>query len=391
MIPTANRIASLHTSVFTGLLEEKKAWETKHGKPVIDFTLGSPNIPPAKNVMDALCQAASLPQNYRYAVNPLPALIEAIQNWYQTRYQVSLADDEICLLQGSQEALINLPLLYCNEHDGILLPDPYYPAYKDAAALAGADLIYMPLLEENGWMPDLDAISEEERRKARLMIINYPNNPTGACADEAFLKKLIAFARDNDILIVYDSAYCDLVFEGEQARSFLALDGAKEVAVELNSFSKSYGMAGARMGIMAGNREVIAAYRSLKSNMDYGIFLPVQYAGITALETGEPIVEKTRAEYIRRRKLLQESFDKAGWPVILPPATMFVWMPVPKGWKNSLDFSRDLLSATGVMVTPGSAFGAEGEGYVRLALVVSEADILEAARRIAPFFAKHHN
>lgn len=378
----AKRMDFLQTSVFTDLRMEKEVFEAQNQMKVLDFTLGSPDIPPAEAVIDTLSSEAENPTNYRYAVDPLPELIETIQEWYSRRYSVYLESDEICLLQGSQEALMNLPLLYCNPQDGILIPDPYYPAYLDAPEIAQADVLFMPLYEENNYLIDFDAISKEEAEKAKMMIVCYPNNPTGAVAPDWFYEKLIRFARDNDILVVYDNAYSDLVFKDGPGKSFLAFDGAKEVGVELNSFSKSYGMAGARLGVLCGNKDVIAQYRKLKSNLDYGVFLPVQYAGITALKTGAEVVKKTRETYEVRRRLIQNEFGNAGWDLKLPDGTMFVWARIPDRYPDSFTFARDLLNMTGILVTPGSAFGKLGERYVRLALVVSSKTIRQAAKRL---------
>ena len=378
----ARRMDYLHTSVFTDLRHDKEEMEKNSQTKVLDFSLGSPDIPPASAVIETLSTQAQDPANYRYAVNPLPELVQTIQEWYQTRYGVRLDADEICLLQGSQEALVNLPLLYCNPGDGYLIPDPYYPAYLDAPSMAEADILFMPLKEENDYLIDLDAITEEERQKAKIMLVNYPNNPTGACAPDWFVEKLIRFAKANDILVVYDSAYSELVFNGQKPKSFLSYAGAKEVGVELNSFSKSYGMAGARLGILAGCPEVIEAYRKLKSNMDYGVFLPVQYAGITALKTGSNVVEQTRQTYEARRRLIASEFGKTGWDLHMPNGTMFVWARIPDQWENSFDFARDLLHETGILVTPGTAFGPQGKKYVRLALVVSSYTIRAAAKRL---------
>lgn len=378
----ARRMRALHTSVFTELKAEKERLEQEEQMTVLDFSLGSPDIPPAQSVIDTLCEQAAVPANYRYAVSPLPELVKAIQDWYQEHYEVCLKPSEICLLQGSQEALVNLPLLFCNPHDGFLIPDPYYPAYLDAPRMAEADVLFMPLKEENDYLIDFDAISEEERKKARMMLVNYPNNPTGAVAPDWFIEKLIRFASDNHILVVYDNAYSDLIFDGSKPKSFLSYPGAKEVGVELNSFSKSYGMAGARLGILCGNEDVIAAYRNLKSNMDYGVFLPVQYAGITALKTGSPVVAKTRETYEIRRRLMVSEFSQAGWDLKLPEGTMFVWAKIPDEWQDSFAFAKDLLHETGILVTPGLAFGEQGRRYVRLALVVSSYTIRTAAKRL---------
>jgi LL-diaminopimelate aminotransferase len=390
MFETSRRTSLLQQSVFTDLRAEKEQYEKRTGQPVIDFSLGSPDIPPAKSVMETLSSAAQIPANYRYAVSALPSLIAQIQSWYKTRFGVDLADNEIALLQGSQEALINLPLLYCNPGDGVLVPDPYYPAYVDAPLLAQAEILYMPLLEENDYLIDFDTISLEARKQAKMMIVCYPNNPTGAVATDAFIEKLIAFAKENEILVVYDSAYADLVFEKKPARSFLSYPGAKEVGIELNSFSKSYGMAGARLGVMCGNPQVIAQYKKLKSAMDYGIFLPVQLAGITALQTGAAVVEKTREIYIQRRALIKDLFTKAGWNLTLSDATMFLWVKIPDSYSDSEAFASALLQKTGILTTPGTSFGDLGKRYVRIALVVDEEDIKEAAKRLEQtrFFEK---
>lgn len=389
MISVAHRMETLHKSVFTSLLQEKEQYESSTGLQVLDFSLGSPDIPPGRQIIETMVEAVSRPASYKYAVRALPEMIQAIQNWYHHRYHVSLQSSQIALLQGSQEALVNLPLIFCNPHDIVLIPDPYYPIYADAPKLAGADLYYMPLRQENGYLADIDAIPEDIRRKARLMIVCYPNNPTGACAPEWYLLKLIRFARENNILLVYDNAYSELVYTDRPGGSFLALPGAMDVAVEINSFSKTYGMAGARLGVLLGNEKVIEAYAALKSNMDYGVFLPIQYAGIEALKTGQSLVESTRKEYLARRDLLTELFSAAGWDLPVPDASMFIWARIPTGYSDSLAFCHDLLRRTGILVTPGTSFGKEGEGYVRLALVQNQDVIREAARRLkqSGFFA----
>ncbi|WP_305180216.1 aminotransferase class I/II-fold pyridoxal phosphate-dependent enzyme, partial [Faecalibaculum rodentium] len=281
------------------------------GPDPIDFTLGSPDIAPEPSIMEAIQKAAGESQNYKYAVTALPQLIQAVQDWYHDRYSTDLDPEEICLLQGSQEALINLPLVFCNPHDGILIPDPYYPVYEQAPRLAGADVLYMPLKPENHYLPDLEAISQEDRQKAKLILVSYPNNPTGAIAPDSFYEELIRFAKENDILIIHDNAYSELVYDGQPGKSFLSFPGALETGVELNSFSKTYGMAGARLGVLAGNREAVSAYRELKRSLDYGIFLPVQYGGIEALEHGGGSIPETRQEYEQRRNLMVAEFGKA--------------------------------------------------------------------------------
>ena len=390
MFETAKRMKDFHLSIFTELLDEKKEYEFRTGRQVLDFSLGSPDIAPSSRIIDVMEEAVKDPKNFRYAVTMLPAMRTAIQEWYKERYDVQLEEDEIVLLQGSQEALVNLPLIYCNPNDGILVPNPYYPVYVDAPRLAQADILFMPLKAENDFLIDLDAVPEEDCQKAKMMIVCYPNNPTGAVAPDWFVEKLIAFARKNNILVVYDNAYSDLNFKNPRSRSFLSYPGAKEAGVEINSFSKSYGMAGARLGVLLGNREVVSAYEDLKSNMDYGVFLPVQYAGMEALKTGSSLLKETRDTYKHRQDLLIDLFEKAGWKLNPSEGTMFLWAPVPAGYSSASAFAKDLLRKTGVMVTPGNAFGSAGEGFVRIALVQPDAVIEEAGSRLqeAEFFQK---
>ena len=244
----------------------------------------------------------------------------------------------------------------------------------------------MPLLEENDYLIDFDAIDPEIARKAKMMIVSYPNNPTCAIAPDSFYEKLIAFAKKYEIIVLHDNAYSELVFDGKIGKSFLSFDGAKDIGIELNSFSKTFGMAGARLGVMVGNKEIIRVYNTLKSNMDYGIFLPVQYAGIEALRHGGKGIKSTCQAYQDRRDLLMKEFKKAGWMIPKSPATMFAWARIPESYKDSLDFTVDLLEKTGIVVTPGQAFGQQGKRYVRLALVQDKEAIIEAGQRIALYF-----
>ena len=236
--------------------------------------------------MKVMQEAVLVPENYKYAINELPEMKSAIHDWYQNRYGVQLEEDEMICLQGSQEALSTLFLALCDQGDIVLVPDPYYPIFSDGPKIANATVEYMPLLEENDYLIDFDAIDPEIARKAKMMIVSYPNNPTCAIAPDSFYEKLIAFAKKYEIIVLHDNAYSELVFDGKIGKSFLSFDGAKDIGIELNSFSKTFGMAGARLGVMVGNKEIIRVYNTLKSNMDYGIFLPVQYAGIEALRHG---------------------------------------------------------------------------------------------------------
>lgn len=379
---SAERMKYFRPSVFSRLDEEKRRLQEK-GEKIIDFSIGSPDIAPAPHIMEALLKAAEDPANYRYAIHDLPRLQQAITDWYRRRYDVELDPcSEVITLQGSQEALANIALTLCDPGDIVLVPDPYYPIFAQGPKLAGADVRFMPMKEEDDFLIRFDEISEEVAKKAVLMIVSYPNNPTGAVADDRFYTELIAFAKRWDIAVLHDNAYSELVFDGKRGKSFLSYPGAKDVGVELNSFSKTYGMAGARLGVCVGNRELIAGYHRLKSNMDYGIFLPVQQAGIAALEADQNCVETTRKAYEHRRDLLVRRFGEAGWVIRPSAATMFVWARIPDAFADSEQFALSLLAECGIVVTPGTEFGAEGRRHVRIALVISDEQIEEAAQRL---------
>ena len=293
--------------------------------------------------------------------------------WYQRRYGVEIDPScEVTSLLGSQEGLSHIAMTITDPGEVVLVPDPCYPIFGDGPRLAGAKLAYMPQRAENGYVIDLQEIPEETARAAKLMIVSYPNNPTTAMAPDSFYRELIAFARKYDIIVLHDNAYSDLVFDGRTCGSFLRFEGAKEVGVEFNSLSKTYGLAGARIGFCIGNREVVSKLATLKSNLDYGMFLPIQAAAVAAITGDQACVAETCAAYQRRRDLLCEGFTSIGWKMEKPVATMFVWAPLPKGYENSMEFATQLLQRAGVLVTPGSAFGPSGEGYVRLALVQGE-------------------
>ena len=378
----AKRMECFRPSIFTRLEEEKQR-QQKLGKTMIDFSIGSPDIAPARHIIDALCTEVAKPENYRYAIHDLPQLKTAIAAWYERRYQVSLdGQKEILTLQGSQEALANIALTICDPGDYVLVPDPYYPIFADGPRLAGAKVWFMPMREENDFLIRFDEIPQEIAEKASLMIVSYPNNPTGATADDRFYEELIAFARRYDIAVLHDNAYSELVFDGPLGKSFLSYPGAKDVGVELNSFSKTYGMAGARLGVLVGNAQLIEGYKILKSNMDYGIFLPIQKAGVVALSENQNCVETTRQTYIHRRNLMVRCFQEAGWQIRPNRATMFLWARIPQGYADSEAFALALLKHCGIIVTPGTSFGREGERYVRIALVVEDAQIEEAGRRL---------
>ena len=371
----AKRMEQFGEGVFSRLAEMRKN-RVAEGKEVFDLSIGAPNIPPAKRIMEVMAKAVMEPKNYVYAINDTQEMLQAVAQWYQRRYGVTLdADTEICSLLGSQDGLSHIALSILDAGDVMLVPDPCYPIFADGPRLAGAELYYMPQKKENDYVIQLQDIPEEVAQKAKFMLVSYPNNPTAAMAPESFYHELVAFARKYDIIVLHDNAYSELVFDGRSWGSFLSIPGAKDVGVEFNSLSKTYGLAGARIGYCLGNSRVVSMLKTLKSNMDYGMFLPIQAAAVEAITGDQSVVAETRAAYERRRDVLCDGLIAAGWQMDKPPGTMFVWAPVPEQYADSESFVRDLLDKTGVLVTPGSAFGPSGEGYVRMALVQSEEDM----------------
>lgn len=374
----SKRMDLLAEGVFSRLDEEKQKMLAS-GKAVYDFTIGSPNIAPSKEVMDALITAAQQPESYMYSLHDTKELKETIQAWYRKRYQVELdTETEILSLQGSQEGLAHVALALCDEGDIVLIPAPSYPIFANGPKIAGAELYEMPMLKEYDYLIQFDAIPEEIAEKAKMMIISYPNNPTGATAPDSFYEELIQFAKAHDIIVIHDTAYSNLVFDGEEGKSFLYYAGAKDIGIEFNSFSKTYGMAGARIGICVGNAEIVGILRKLKSNIDYGIFLPIQKAAIAALTQEQSIVKETRETYQRRRNRIVAGAAAAGWHIASCKSTMFLWAQIPEGYGSSEEFALNLLKCSGMLVTPGSSFGAYGEGFVRIALVQSD-EVIEQA------------
>lgn len=377
----SKRMDNFGESVFTVMKNRRTAVEAR-GMEVTDLSIGAPNIPPAPHITEVLSREALKPENYLYAIVDQPELLEAVITWYKRRYDVTITADQITSVLGSQEGLSHIGLSILNEGDVVLLPEPCYPVFRDGCALAGADIHYMPLLEENDYIIDLAAIPEELARKAKLMVVSYPNNPTCALAPDSFYDELIAFAKKYDIIVIHDNAYSELVFDGNTCGSFLSHEGAMDVGVEFNSLSKTYGLAGARVGFCIGNKEVVGNLRTLKSNLDFGIFLPVQKAAVAAITGDQSCVKDVRDAYAKRRDYLVEELGKLGWHIEKPKGTMFVWAKLPPAWKNSEEFCIAMIERAGVSITPGSAFGALGEGYVRFALVRTEEEMRRAFDRI---------
>lgn len=379
----ANRMNQFGEGVFSRLAVMRKN-RLAQGKEVYDLSIGAPNIPPTKRIMEVMAEAVMKPANYVYAISDTQQLLEAVAQWYKRRYDVELnPETEICSLLGSQDGLSHIALSILDPGDVMLVPDPCYPIFADGPRIAGAELYYMPLKKENDYVIQLQDIPEEIARKAKFMLVSYPNNPTAAMAPESFYHEVVAFAKKYDIIVLHDNAYSELVFDGQSCGSFLSIPGAMEVGVEFNSLSKTYGLAGARIGFCVGNKEVVGMLKTLKSNMDYGMFLPIQVAAVEALTGDQAVVAETRAAYEHRRDVLCDGLIEAGWHMEKPAGTMFVWAPIPSSYQDSESFVADLLDKTGVLVTPGSAFGPSGEGYVRMALVQSEDTMKKIVEAVA--------
>ncbi|WP_371369163.1 LL-diaminopimelate aminotransferase [Sporomusa rhizae] len=382
MFKQADRMQALTSAIFTQVDDMRRA-EVAAGRDVITLSIGSPDLAPAPHIINALKAAADCRLNYGYTLSKgIPELLNAIANWYQSKFSVKLDPaTEIHSLIGSQDGLAHIALCMVNPGDIVLVPDPGYPIFSAGPLIAGAELYRMPLTPENDYLPDLAAIDASVLQRAKIMILNYPNNPLATTAPRSFLEQVVAFAKRYNILVCYDFAYSDLVFDGYKPDSFLSIPGAKDIGIEFNSLSKTYNMAGCRVGYVVGNAKVIAMLGRLKSNFDYGIFYPLQQAAIAALTGSQDCVKETAERYQRRRDIIVDGFNDIGWKVERPKASMYIWAPVPTE-QSSFDFTVSLLQNTGIAVIPGSAFGACGEGYIRIALVQPEDRLEEAVDRI---------
>ncbi len=363
-----------------GALNEKKEELLREGRKVYNLSVGTPDFRPAPHVMKAMQDACGNPENYKYSLADLPELLEAVCYRYEKRFGVHISTDEVMSVYGSQEAMAHIGMVFCDPGDVILVPNPGYPMFEMSGIMAKADVQYYSIEEKNGYLPDLESIPEETLKRTKYMIVSYPLNPVCVCAPDEFYVKLIAFAKKHDIVILHDNAYSDITFTGKPGKSFLSFEGAKDVGVEFYSLSKSYNLTGARISFVVGNRDIISRFRLLRSQIDYGIFYPVQLAAIAALTGPDDFIEEQREQYAARNRALCGGLRSIGWNVPDSQGTMFVWARIPEGYESSVDFCMKLMEQTGVIVTPGSAFGSNGEGFVRMALVVDLEMISEIIR-----------
>lgn len=363
-------------------LDEKKRELAARGVDVINLSIGTPDFQPDLHVMQAVSEAALQPDNYKYSINDTGALIGAVQNWYDRRYGVKLDADQIMTVDGSQEGIAHVAFPFIEANDLVLAPDPGYPIFTFGPQMAGAEIGLYPLYEEKGWILDFDDIPDEVADRAKMMVVSYPNNPTTAVADTAFYEKLVAFAKQHDIIILHDNAYSDLVMDGQKGISFLSIPGAMDVGIEFNSLSKTYNLTGMRVSFAVGNRDIIQKFHAFRSQIDYGMWFPAQAGAVAALNGPQEIVEANRIGYQQRRDALCGGLRRIGWHVPDSKGTMFVWAKIPDGFASSADFVLELMDKTGVICVPGESFGEMGQGYVRFALVVPPARMEEAVRRI---------
>ncbi len=378
----SQRLQKIGAYLFADLDRKQDALKAK-GVDVINLGVGDPDLPTPEHIIRALEDGARDPRSHRYP--PYVGTTEfrrATAAWFQQRFGVTLDPDrQVLALIGSKEGLAHLPWAMLNPGEVALVPDPGYPVYRSATIMAEGEPVALPLLADRLFLPDLDAIPPDVARRARLMFLNYPNNPTGATADMEFLAKAVAFAKRHDLVLVHDNAYSEITFDGYRAPSVLQVPGALDVAIELHSLSKTFNMTGWRIGFAVGNAEAVNALGVVKTNVDSGVFRAVQHAGIAALTGPQDVVKPALARYQARRDRLVNGLRAVGWKAPSPKATLYIWMPTPNG-QSSVTFAADVLERTGVVITPGVGYGAHGEGFVRLSLTTPDDRLDEAVARI---------
>ncbi|MFH1691464.1 MAG: LL-diaminopimelate aminotransferase [Candidatus Omnitrophota bacterium] len=382
-ISLSKKLESLPPYLFAQI-DAAKRQARKEGRNIIDLGIGDPDIPTPDFVIDKLYEAAKDPRNHRYALDQgMPELRAAIADWYKRRFGVNLdPDKEILPLIGSKEGIAHIPVAFLNKSDVVLAPDPGYPPYRNATILADGKPYAMPLRQSNGFLPDFDAISGAVAQKAKLMFLNYPNNPTAATADISFFGKAIEFANKHNIVICHDNAYSEICFDGYKPMSFLEVEGAKDTGVEFHSLSKTFNMTGWRVGWVCGNEKVVSALAKVKSNIDSGIFQAIQIAGVAALKEGDAVIERNNKIYEGRRQVFVNGLKELGWKIEPQKATFYVWLKLPKKVKSSIELAQLLLERANIVATPGVGFGKYGEGYVRFALTVDKEVLKEAVERM---------
>jgi len=382
----ANRLKELPPYLFQEL-DRLKAEVQAKGVDVIDLGVGDPDLPTPPHIVEALREAVKDPSTHRYpSYSGMNDFRDCVARWYERRFGVKLEPSrEVITLIGSKEGIAHIPLAFINPGDVVLVPSPAYPVYHAGTVLVGGKSYFMPLTADRNFLPDLDAIPPSVAQQAKMMFINYPNNPTGATAEAEFFEKVVAFAKKYEIIVCHDAAYSEMSFDGYRPMSFLEVKGAKDVGIEFHSLSKTYNMTGWRLGFAVGNAEVIGGLGQVKSNIDSGAFNAVQKAGIVALEGDQSCVREMQHIYQERRDVLIEGLRSVGLSPFVPKATFYVWCPVPER-TTSTGFAMTLLKEAGIVTTPGNGFGEPGEGYIRMALTVPKERIKEAVERMKKLF-----
>jgi LL-diaminopimelate aminotransferase len=379
----ANRLDKLPPYLFAEIDKKKREVAAK-GVDIISLGIGDPDLPTPPHIIEALKKSAETSVNHRYPdYEGLLSFREAAADWYRDRFNVVLDPDrEVVTLIGSKEGIAHIALAFVNPGDVVLAPDPGYPVYHVGTLFSGGETYYMPLRKENGFFPDLQAIPQDVVKRATVMWLNYPNNPTTAAASKDFFSQIVRFAEEHNVIVCHDNAYSEIYYEGKKTPSFLEVAGAREVGVEFHSLSKTYNMTGWRIGFAVGNAALIEGLGLIKTNVDSGVFQAVQEAGIAALKGDQGVVEEMRRIYQERRDILIQGLKELGLNCDSPSATFYLWVEVPKGY-TSASLTARILEETGVVVTPGNGFGAAGEGYIRFSLTVDTGRLKEAVERIS--------
>jgi LL-diaminopimelate aminotransferase len=385
----ADRIAEFKPYFFAALNQKLTELKNK-GVDIIRLDMGSPDLPPKDFIIETLVNSARRPDTHGYTPNGgTPAIRQGIANYYGARFEVELnPNTEVIALIGSKEGIFNLSQVLINPGDAVLIPDPGYPVYQASGLIAGATIYSLPLLAENQFLPDLDSIPGEVLKKAKILWLNYPNNPTGAVATMEFFEKAVSFAQEHHILIAHDAPYVDICFNQYHAPSLMQVPGSKDVAIEFNSLSKTYNMAGWRLGMAVGNKDVIRYLNTYKSQMDSSHFAPILEAGVAALCGDQSWIEGRNKIYETRRDMVLASLRDSGFDVLTPPASIYVWAHLPNGLQDSISFCSHLLEETGVSTTPGIVYGNHGEGYLRISLGTATERVEEAMKRFSNWMRK---
>lgn len=377
----SNRLQHFQTGIFADLAQKRNELHAQ-GRETYDLYVGTPDFPTPEHIVRAVSEAAKDPVNFKYSLLDRPDLLQAVVDYYARRYGVAITTGEVCSVNGSQDGIGHLGLALCDPGDVVLLPDPGYPVFEAGAYLGGAEIYYYQLLAQNSFLPDMSTIPEDVLRRTKYMVLSYPSNPCGAAAPKSMYAELIAYAKRYDFWLINDNAYSDIIFDGREGFSFLSISGAKDVGVEFFSLSKSFNTTGARISFCIGNPTIVNALKVIRSQYDFGMYTPIQLGAIAALTGPRESVITQCAEYQRRRDALCGGFRAVGWDVPDSQGTMFVWAPIPPQFDSSMAFWHAMVERTGVICTPGPAFGSAGEGYVRFALVKPAEELAALTRLI---------